>query len=434
MKRTVTFLAALTVLGCTSASLATTPTVAATLEEEPSSPLDCDREVADRYPAACPVVRRASDYAGRCVPAEDFAEWGCLLADSDVELCRGGGTFDVTVLLDQDGVRVDCAGQTIRHAGAEAHPGVRAPKDRSLRDVTIAGCTIAGTGHAAVELMRYFRGDELNDRLRGHRDVRVEDVEVSDAKFGVYVGAYSRGVVLERVRVHGAHEVGVYVDASSEDTRVMDSVVEDTRRREGIAIDSSTGTQVLRTLTRGNHGAGIRLFHNCGELRGTVCPIIRPRGASFNLVAESRIEDGIIVGSRQGHAYESGWCATLGGRAGSAPDEARGNVIRDNVFVAPERWAAVAIHTPGNRVIGNTFAPGQTSDSCLAVHLEPVAFRGRLLPGANLRGTEVIGNQLAPGCRLQLRHGTPRELTVRGNRSEGGCIQSLGNTCGDGAN
>jgi hypothetical protein len=365
----------------------------------------------------------ASHYRG-CVPASDFQEWGCLGLDADATLCEGAQAFHMTVVVERSNVALQCRGQVIEHLAGVPRPGVRFPKTRSLDHVTIEGCSIRNTGHAAIEMLRNFR--DVDGSSPGHHNVTIRDVSVDSAKFGVYIGTRSHDISLERVRIHSAAEVGVYVDADSDAVTLSEVEVASTRAREGIAVDSATGVVIEDGLTRDNRGGGIRLYHNCGELRGSVCPVSRASGASRNIIRGNRIEDGVIVASRQGERYAAGLCADLQGQAGAMRDVAQGNQIVDNVFVAPARWASLSIHDGPNTVLRNRFVRGE-GPRCLALHLAPVAYGGARPPGVTLQGTTIAENDFGD-CEARLTEVEPQSIDFGVNYGARGVCVGLPST------
>lgn len=383
--------------------------------------LDCSAPAVDDYPQACAGrIARASQY-GDCVPATDFREWGCLLLDASASLCPSAEPFRMTVVVERSEVALDCRGQRIEHAGGPRRPGIRFPKTRSVEGVTIERCAIVGTGFAGIEVLRNFRSDDGD--APGHRRIAISDVSVDSGKFGVYLGTRSRDVSLQRVTVRSASEVGIYVDADSSGVRLSEVEVASTQGREGIAIDSATEIIVERSVTRDNAGAGIRLYHNCGELRGSVCPIARSSGASRNVIRHNRIEDGVIVASRQGQRYEAGLCADLGGQAGPMRDVAQENQITDNVFIAPPRWAALSVHDGNNAILRNRFVARQGA-RCLALQLAPRAYGGALVQGVALEGIAVAENDFG-ACEVQLRDVDPAGIELGVNYGAGGVCRGL---------
>lgn len=285
----------------------------------------------------------------------------------------------------------------------------------------IENCSIRDTGFAGIEILRNFRA--ADGEGPGHQRVAVRDVSVDSGKYGVYIGTRSRSVTLERVRVTSALEVGVYIDADSTEVSLTEVVVSGTQRREGIAVDSATEITIEESTTRNNRGGGIRLYHNCGELRGSVCPVTRGRGASNNVIRRNRIEDGLIVASRQGERYQAGLCSDLSGEGGAMRDIARGNRIVENVFVSPASWASLSLHDGPNAVIGNRFV-AVDQRQCLAMQLSPRAYGGELLSQVSLVGTTIAGNDFG-SCDSQLRDVDVGQVEFGVNNADGGVCRGL---------
>lgn len=387
-------------------------------------PLDCAAQPADPYPAACHGrVVLASSFQG-CVPADAFQEWSCLRLDRSARLCSSERAFQMTVLVERSDTELDCADQRIMHAAATRYPAIRFTRLESVARVAIRNCRIEHAGFAAVEILRDFRGAPT--AAAGHQEIAIEGVSTEDTKFGVYVGSRTRGVTIVDSRFEASREVGIYIDADSRDVEIRRVEVQGTINREGIAIDSATHVTVEASSTQDNAGGGIRLYHNCGELRGTVCPIVRQQGASHNVLRGNRIADGVFVASRQGEQYPAGLCADLNGQAGAMRDVAQHNEIVGNTFVSPARWAALSIYDAPNVVRGNRFrALGGDDDACIGIHLSRRAYRGADQRSVSLADLRVEGNDLG-SCSLQMSGVHRGELRIGANRDSSGDCRGLG--------
>lgn len=316
--------------------------------------LDCSVPL-ENDPGAKGDCIRASEREG-CFSPEDFEgeePKTCLRLDADAELCPSSGPFRMTVILDADGVELDCNGQTIDHgwpASGFKQRGISAPYTRSVSDVKIAHCNILNTGRWAIQLRREFRAGELSGPMQGHERIVFEDITVKrSAQNAIFVGTNSHGVVLHKVRVSDAPR-GVYLEAGSTETVISHSVIENTSG-EGIAVDSSERNTIEHTLFRNTGGPAMTFYQNCGELHGTVCPIIRQSSASYNIVRYNDFHTNVDVATRMGKYYFYDWCAAMGGNAGRWRDHAHHNRFYGNKF----HNAALVIKDSDNSIYGNQF-------------------------------------------------------------------------------
>lgn len=326
--------------------------------------MQCEDPVGDPGSGTCLLASAATG----CISQADLGNRTCLRLDADAQLCPSTTSFDLTVVLSADNVTFDCNGQTIDHRFVDGDParrGISAPYTRSVSNVKIQRCTFQNVGHYGADLKRKFRGAELTGTMTGHQNIVLDDVTFRNTgKIGVYVGQNSNGVVLNRVRIYNSY-LGVYLEAGGVGTTISHSVIDGTRDREGIAIDSTQYNTIEHTTIRNTNGASIRIYTNCGENYGQVCPKVRPLQASYNIIRYNDLYDQVEVAWRQGQYYAADWCAAL------APDS---------------RWTD---HAHYNRFYGNTF---HDANLVIKASDNPV-YGNRFLGSSNLR---VMGGFFAP--------------------------------------
>lgn len=142
------------------------------------------------------TCRQASEWTGACIPASAFQSWDCLEMDTDATLCDDAPAFNLTVYLSTDDVILDCNDQVIDHdwhSGDAQRSGIRTPYSYSISGVTVENCAIQNVGGYGVDLKRFFRGDQLNGPMIGHRGVRLENLLIANTeRIGIYVGQNSR--------------------------------------------------------------------------------------------------------------------------------------------------------------------------------------------------------------------------------------------------
>jgi len=339
-------------------------------------PINCALPQTDTRLSECTVVKSASEYPG-CLNANDITEHTCIVMDTDLSFCPNQPSVAITAIFDRNERTLDCKNGIIDHgwgrtelpngkATTEATriPAIRFFEDRSLSDITVRNCTIRGTNHIGIQATRYFGGelggngilDEDEPLPIGHKNIVFEDLKVEDTGLGIYIGAYSQNVDINRVHVDNSQRIAIYSEAGSHGVRIRNSIITNNNTREAISIDSTYDSEVSSTLFVNNREGGINLYQNCGELKGHVCPVLRTTPPNNNRIVNNTFVNtgvsGVIVASRQGRNHATGWCATLDGQQGKFTDTAKGNVVSDNTFVCTEGTSLVVKNGP-NTVSNN---------------------------------------------------------------------------------
>lgn len=342
-------------------------------------PINCALPHTDTRLSECTVVKSASEYPG-CLNANDITEHTCIVMDTDLTFCPDQPSVPITAIFDRDERTLDCNGGVIDHgwgrtslpngtATTEATriPAVRFYDDRSLSDISVRNCTIRGTNHIGIQATRFFGGefgadgalDEGEPLPIGHRNIIFEDLKIEDTGLGIYIGTYSENVDINRVHVDNSQRIAIYSEAGSHGVKIRNSIITNNNTREAIAIDSTYDSEISDTLFVNNREGGINLYQNCGELKGNVCPVLRPTPSNNNRVFNNTFVNtgvsGVHVASRQGRNHSLGWCATLDGQAGQFTDTAKDNVVSNNTFVCTEGTSLIVKNGPNtvsdNRII-----------------------------------------------------------------------------------
>lgn len=309
-----------------------------------------------------------------CISAKHFQEFTCLIADTSFKFCDVSKDsiqkpFNTSIVLQKSNITVDCNSRTIDHGYPTVktkRPGIRSPKTRSLNNIAIKNCTIQNTGFSGIELMRHFRGAELNQILQGHQFIRIENTQLFNTKVGVYVGQASKAITMDGIMVKKTLNSGVYIDADSKDVAIRNSHIEGSEKREGISIDSSSHNIVQNNVIKNHDKGAINLYKNCGELQGVVCPIKRVAPANNNIILNNDIEGDINVAWRQNKFYIGGFCKDLNGRAGNYRDDAEQNHIYKNRINCQWGDKGIVLNDANNIVHDNTFTGG----SCGVVRIK----------------------------------------------------------------
>lgn len=377
-----------------------------------AEPINCALPHTDGRLSQCTTLKYASEFPG-CLSANDITAHTCVVMDTDLSFCNSDDSLPITAVFDRSDATLDCNGASIDHgwgrvslpggtATTEATriPAVRFMDDRSLQNITVRNCTIRGTNHIGIQATRFFGGQLGGDGVLGpdeplpigHNNIIFEDLTIQDTGLGIYLGTFSKNVVINRVNIDRSQRIAIYSEAGTHELSITDSVITNNQTREAIAIDSTYNSVVKNNLFVNNREGGINVYQNCGELKGIVCPVIRSTPSNDNVISGNRFVNtgltGVQVASRQGRNHSLGWCATLDGLPGQFIDTAENNTVSDNVFVCNEGTAVLVKDGP-NVVTGNTIV---ARNRCTPFEIST----GGLGPDARerLNGIEMRSNQI----------------------------------------
>lgn len=389
-------------------------------------PINCALPHSDTRINECSTVLKASAIQG-CLSNADVSGHSCIVMDANLTFCNSEVSVPVTALFDQSNRTLDCQGGSIDHGwGRQAldagpattktnsMPAVRLYDDRSLSGITVRNCTIRGTNHIGIDAKRFFGGQLGGDGIlsddeplpEGHSDLVFEDLIIQDTGLGIYLGAYSDNIAISRVQIDNSRRIAIYSEAGSHDVRITHSLITNNNTREAVAIDSTYNSEVSNTLFVNNREGGINLYQNCGELKGIVCPVLRPTPANNNRIINNTFVNtgvsGVQIASRQGRNHSLGWCATLNGQPGQFTDTAQDNRVEGNRFSCTQGTAIIVKDGP-NLVRNNTI---EASDRCVPFEIST----GGLGPehSALLDGIHLTGNIIEAVRPPRLRNLSPK--------------------------
>lgn len=298
---------------------------------------------------------KASDWQDTCVPAWLFQDWNCLELDADATLCNHNIKYRMTVYASTSNVSFDCNNQVIDHDwedGDDKYSGIRLPQQNSVSNISIQNCTIKNVGRYGVNMKRLFRGEQLEGPMIGHRNIRIQNVDIINSnQIGIFVGQNSENVTIDDVYIADSYS-GVYLDAGSTYSHIIGSTITGSREREAIAIDSSMYNTIEYCNIENNSTGGIYLYKNCGETTGAVCPIRRKYSASNNTIHNNLfVGNDVQVAWRQYKWYVLGWCAGID-VAGFWRDRSDNNFIYNNYFADDSK---LHVKDGPNTIYGNEF-------------------------------------------------------------------------------
>ena len=194
---------------------------------------------------------------------------------------------------------------------------ITAPADVSLQRITVRNCFVRGFLNNLRVTREGFkqlpRGAEYD---HGYSDVLIERNHLYSSRgSGIFVDGYVTGVTLRQMDIAGSGSVGIYLEAGSKGSTVLDNHIHHngyagtgpkgatfdlgggavvrylSTGREGIAIDGSRYNRVVRNRLDHNANGAILVYKNCGEFTNLRPEQwwTRPYGSTGN-----RIEDNTI--------------------------------------------------------------------------------------------------------------------------------------------
>jgi len=320
----------------------------------------------------CTVVKRASEF-GSCLSTSDVSEHTCIVMDADLSFCNADQTMNISAIFESSNKTLDCAGGTIDHGWSSRSadiieptlrgrqmPFVRFYDDRSLNDITIRNCTMRGTFHAGIQMTRFFGGqlggdgklDDTEALPVGHKSITLEDINIEGTQVGIYLGNFSEDININRVHIDGTKRIAIYSEAGSHKVKITNSIISNNQTREAVAIDSTYNSEISNTRFLNNREGGINVYQNCGELKGSVCPVVRPTPPNGNKITNNVFINngitGVQIASRQGRNHALGWCSSLNGLPGMFTDTSINNVVENNTIHCNEGTALVLMDGPNS--------------------------------------------------------------------------------------
>lgn len=398
-----TILAAITASGCLL-----WPPIAHANQE----PINCALPHTDTRMSECQRVVNASEL-GSCVDASQITEHTCVVMDTDLSFCNANDAINFSAIFTESNKTLNCEGGSIDHGWSEASspsitptsrgaqmPFVRFMDDRSLTNITVQNCTMRGTFHAGIQMTRFFGGQLGGDGELGpdeplpvgHNHVTFEDLKIEGGQVGIYLGNFSEDITMNRVHVDSTQRIAIYSEAGSQRIKITNSIIANNLTREAVAIDSTYNSEVSNTRFINNREGGINLYQNCGELKGSVCPVERPTPPNNNKIINNTFENNgiasIQVASRQGRNHSLGWCDSLNGLPGKFIDTSINNVVSGNTITCTEGTGLVVMDGP-NDISGNTIL---ASDECVPLEISTGGFdasKSDLLNGLEVKNNTI---------------------------------------------
>lgn len=312
-----------------------------------------------------------------------------------------GCIYTSTLRITDSNTELDCRGSIVDPGTLSGYALHIDSGGKELTQVTVRNCVFRNAN--AIGIVVGWRGADQDKVAKYERDeiyrrtphaVRIVNTVVDNAKgAGIYIDDYVADVLLSRVTVTRSDAMAVYLEHSSRNITIEDSLFDGNsvgKKREAIAIDSSANNVIRRNVFRRNKAGGIFLYKNCHEHADDPKQTVRWQGADDNLIEGNLFEDepvGVWVASRQSLDLRKLRCGDpyYGGKY--VIDRASRNAIKNNQFVRVDR--GVLVEDDDNWVEDNRF--DQAAEVCVRVGSAP---RATLL-NRPVTGTRVRHNACA---------------------------------------
>ncbi|MEZ5480294.1 MAG: right-handed parallel beta-helix repeat-containing protein [Thiolinea sp.] len=323
-------------------------------------------------------------------------------------------------------IRRNAYGQNYRPESAPQGVAFRIHKNQKdpkpLRNITLQNCQILNYVHG-VDIRVNLPDDTRNglrqgkineDQLRAQApaNIRIQNTRILNSHgSGIFVYPYVTGLQFLNSSIKGAGGPGLYLDAGSRQARIENSVFEgngyasyDGRkrersarrsaasRREGLAIDASSGNLVRNNTFRNNGDGGVYLYKNCWEgANRDPRSLPRPEGANYNRIEGNRFireTTGIWLAERADRDLSGFDCGDplLRQEGGDRyyRDYARGNRVLNNRF--EQVGTGIRVMDDGNVIQNNVFSQSTGADI-------DIGSRIRALTGDPVHGNSLQNNR-----------------------------------------
>lgn len=259
-------------------------------------------------------------------------------------------TYQRSIRITDSNTTLDCQGSTFEGDARKKIGLMIDSEGQPLSNVQVKNCRFVGFASSAIRIT----WDEV-DSAKGKNHKKIYDrtptgivldgIEARDnGGVGIYLDDYVTNVTLKNSTIAGSRAVGVYLEHSSKQNRIVNNTFSRNgyrdgkkAKREAIAIDSSGENIIENNIFEGNAAGGIFFYKNCGEHFSSGKQVLRWKHSNHNIVSNNTFIDervGIWLASRKGMNLSNWDCgdAPIDAQKGLYADFADFNTIRNNAF------------------------------------------------------------------------------------------------------
>lgn len=281
-------------------------------------------------------------------------------------------TYRRAIRITDSDTSLDCQGSTFE-GDARTKIGLMIDSEgRPLRNVQVKNCRFVGFASSAI---RITWGEVDSAKGSNHKKIYertptaivLDGIEARDnGGVGIYLDDYVTDVTLKNSTIAGSRAVGVYLEHSSKQNRIVNNTFSRNgyrdgkkAKREAIAIDSSGENIIENNTFEGNAAGGIFFYKNCGEHFSSGKQVLRWKHSNHNIVRNNTFIDekvGIWLASRKGMNLSNWDCGDrpIDAQKGLYADFADFNIIRNNSFCRTD--SAIINNGKKNTITGTKMA------------------------------------------------------------------------------
>lgn len=316
--------------------------------------------------------------------------------------CIYNSSFKITRSL-----ALDCQGSTLDGKGLLKNGIVIDSLGLPLSKIAIKNCNIKNFTNTGISIgwsawddeKLKFTKNEIYEKTPKQIIIKNTTIDTVGT-VGIYIDDYVSQVEIEESRIANAFGVGVYMEHSSRNNSIVNSVIENNGKKwsnvswqPGVSIDSSAYNKISNNLFSNNGKSGISLYRNCQENKDeNPHSVLRWQGASENKLTNNTFtnEDiGVWIGERMSRNLASMKCGMLPYFSANGTiyiqDDAKKNIVSNNKFNQIKRHAII-VEDDFNEIMDNHIYNQNTPGIVVGAPIRAKAI------GMPVRGTVIQGN------------------------------------------
>ncbi len=201
-----------------------------------------------------------------------------------------------------------------------------------IQDITVKNCDLryyVNGFNVSLSLNKTTHDDLKNNRnvtaLENHlrtlspKNIRIENTQITGShKAGIFVQRYINGLTIDKTNIVSAGDIGVYLESGTQNITISNSSFSKNgettydikkrlrklrvRKREAIAVDSSSHNKIINNRFIDNAGGAIFIYKNCYERYKEAEQLPRYQQSNFNTIQNNLFKDerrGVWIASRQ---------------------------------------------------------------------------------------------------------------------------------------